>query len=52
MEEQRKLSAVVAIIENMEDFIKISWVDGRINTEVAQELLRMTRKAKDIELDN
>lgn len=34
-------------IEVIEGFIKSEWVDGKMNDEVARELLRLTQELKD-----
>ncbi|TYP89443.1 hypothetical protein BC792_12744 [Sphingobacterium allocomposti] len=34
-------------IEVIESFVKSEWIDGKINDEVARELLRLTLELKD-----
>ncbi len=34
-------------IETIESFVKSEWSDGKINDEVAREILRLTQEIKD-----
>lgn len=42
-----RLLQMFSDIENLEDFVKISTVDGKIDTRTAQEILRITSEAKE-----
>lgn len=48
MEDQnlKKLNEMWDVIDKMEDFIKISAIDNKMNMEVAEQLLKYAKQAK------
>jgi len=42
----RQLLQLLTDIDNLEDFIKISAIDNKINSQTASELLRIIKEAK------
>lgn len=42
-----KLMQLLTDIDNMEDFLKISAVDGKIDKDCAREILRLIQEMKD-----
>ena len=47
---ERKVLAMIERIETIEDFIKVSYPDGKIDGHTAEEILRLLRETKDIGL--
>ena len=45
--DKEKLMQLYNDIEFLEDFIKVSAVDNKIETRTANEILRLTREAKE-----
>ena len=42
-----KIPRMIQQIETIEDFIKVSYPDGKIDEQMANELLRLLREVKD-----
>jgi len=47
-----KLNQLLTDIDNLEDFIKVSAVDSRINEQTANEILRLIKEMKDRALND
>lgn len=50
MQDTKKLLQLLTDIDNLEDFIKISAVDGKIDKQCANEILRLIKEAKTLAL--
>lgn len=50
MNDLKKLLQLLDDIDNLEDFIKISGVDGKIDVQCANEILRLIKEAKSMAL--
>lgn len=48
MKDTYKLLQLLTDVDNLEDFIKISAVDGKIDKQCANELLRLIKDAKNL----
>jgi hypothetical protein len=48
--ETRKLMSMIERIETIEDYIKVSFPDGKIDEQMANELLRLLKETKEIGL--
>lgn len=46
MNDQNKLLQLISDIDNLEDFIKLSGIDGKIDKQVCNEILRQLKEAK------
>lgn len=42
-----KLNQLLTDIDNIEDFIKLSGIDGKIDMQACREILRLIKEAKD-----
>lgn len=47
MKDTKKLLQLLTDVDNLEDFIKVSAVDGKIDNQCANEILRLIKEAKD-----
>jgi hypothetical protein len=48
---QRQILDMLSSIDNIEDFLKVEYINGKIDQQVTQELLRLLRETTEIGLN-